>query len=136
MIATHGGRFAIGASADVVRPVLAYASTVLHDDLAEVPNAVAVFVRQPEKAAFAVLGVRAIGVERGPVEPDSLAVLDLVADDLFGLEESVGIHLQQPCRIAALLRDDRKDLGVERHLDQGSDLVRVSSGVDYEARGT
>ena len=117
-----------------VRPVLSNPPRVPHEGLPRLGLAVSVQVGEPEEVGTPVVGIGAVRIERGAVEEDPLAVLDPVAHDLLGFEEAVPVVVEQPNGMAALLGDDRPSLGVERHLDQGTDLVGVGDGFHDETR--
>ena len=135
MVPEHDGHRTVRTTADVVRTVLTDGSRVPHNDLARVGRPVPVRIGQPEQVSPSILGIGAVGVERGAVKPDTLAILDLVAHDLLRLEESVAVLVQQPGRVAAFLGDHRTPEGIERNLNQGSDLVGIGNRFDDESGG-
>ena len=108
-------------------------SRVPHDCLPRVRHSIAVRIRQTEQVGLPILGIGAIGIERGAVKPNALAVRNLVAHDLLRLEEPVTILIQQPGRVAAFLGDNGVPLGIERDLNQRPDLIGIGDGFDDES---
>ena len=133
MVAHQDGNGPVRSTTDVVGAVLADPARVSHEDFPRVRDTIAVSVRQAEEVGFAILRVCAVGVERGAVEPNALAVLDLIADDLLRLERAVTIVVQQAHWMAALLGNDRQSLGIERDLDQGAYLGVVGQRLHHKS---
>ena len=117
-----------------MRAVLADAAQIAHNRFTLLGGAVAVPVGQLEEIGFAVVGMRAVGIEHGAVEPDALAILHFFTDRLLRLVEAVAVVVEQPRRIAALFRDDEPTLGVESELNQRADLVVAGDLLHDEPR--
>ena len=73
-------------------------------------------------------------IERRPVVPQPLAVLDAGADDHLALEDAVVVGVDEPARMVLLLRHDQPALAVEGHRDVGIGLPRRHDALDGEVR--
>ena len=133
VVPEQDGDGAVRRAADVMRTVLANATGPLHETLAAFGDAVTIVVGQPEQVRCAVFWIRAITVQRRTVEPDTLAVLHLVADDLLRLGDPVRIGIQQPYWMPAFLRHDGHAVRVKGDLDQRPDLTVVGQLLDDKA---
>src|SRR5690606_37705750 len=78
------------------------------------------------------VGHRARSVHRRPVEPEALAVADLLTDDLLGLVGAVAVVVEHPARKVVFLRDDEPALGIEREDDVAVGAVDRIDAFDRE----
>ena len=158
VVAHHQADAAVGTPANRVRPVLLDAARHRHG-LQRVHHVVAVGVLQAHDrrravaaattataAASARLRRRRLGRQlrgrldeharaphRRAVEPEALAVADLVAQDLLALVDPVLVLVEHDSREILLLRDHESPLAVEGDDDVAVGLVGRVDALDVEA---
>ena len=141
VVADHHRQRAVRAAAQRVDAVLLDGVDERRDQRHPFGDAVGVGVRHLVEAGL--LGWRRLSlrhggvaraVQRRPVVPQALAVLDARADDDFALEDAVAVGVDQPPRVVLLLRDHQAALAVEGHGDVGVGLPRRHDALDGEVR--